>query len=236
MMPDLTTILSSIRLLTVVLTFSVLGWGCSETPSLDTRVSKSVKLPAGRLPYCLVRSSTNKRIYFAEPADFESGKDQDFRIVESHPQSASPIELKKDDRIELTFDSVNKEFDLVHTFQPGSTSEKVYVGKLKAHPLSDLSGSSAGRLLWASGRALDKGGVDLGGEYYIFSKAMHVPCMHPNNHAPGSSCKSVHVEFFKDDEMEEQKPGFPGVILRDGACNFGPKESQEGDGDHGPNR
>jgi hypothetical protein len=187
--------------------------------------------------YCLNRPSENGkrtvRIQERQPAFFDSGADHDYEIVHEWPDNvASHVKIDVGDLFELEYDPARQIFNLRHVHSPGS-NPIIHTAVLMPYPAPPLAPNEP--MLWAWGRALDKDGMDAGGEYFVYSRRESLLCKH-RHQTPGHSCKSVLFEFFLDGHAKNEKPSYPGVLTPyDSNPCEAEKETQEGDGDHGPN-
>jgi hypothetical protein len=219
--------------------FAVLS-ACCGTPSTDSPrlQGKQVARFISSEGYCLNRvisgGTHDKHIYEQLPADLDSGSKHDYQIIRGWPVAgSSPVKIAADDLFELTYDSTLQVINLQHIHDP-KASRETHTAVLKLEPAPGTS--TPGHLLWAWGRAIDRTGKDVGGEYYVYSLADSLPCAH-RNRKPGKACKSVHFEFFLDGQNANEKPGAPGVVehFDPNLCSGGDQQASEGDGDHGPN-
>ncbi len=87
---------------------------------------------------------------------------------------------------------------------------------------------------WASGDAYKNGSPI--GLYVMFLLADSATCGHPGQN--GSSCRSAHFEFFHKDDDYNNKVNLPvllyNVTLESSCVTLAPRQTDDGDGDLGP--
>lgn len=183
--------------------------------------------------------SSSRVVQHSEPADFTSDRGHHYQIVddyEANPDPSSRITINEKDRITLTM-AADKRIMLSHTRWIATMGARVEVGSAR------LAVDSSG--YWARGEARTCSTCAPVGEYVIFrlfdrghAHSTHSTCRHEQLNGPGTTCKVMHFEYFDDivPGHDSHKPDLLTNVLAPSAGKCPEKsQSDEGDGDHGPN-
>lgn len=171
------------------------------------------------------------RVVPSTNADFVSPLNKHWQIVSDYrPGVPAAISIEEKDRFEITDSGGLK---LVHL--------KSVQGNYEPFARADLTLGGGG--LWASGDAkLESSKQDVG-EYFVYQLPMrdsthgYGKCKYPG--ATSASCRSLHFEYFDDQDsaVQKDKPkiGVNVVEQQDPAlCKHTGDQTDDGDGDLGP--
>lgn len=187
------------------------------------------------LTHCRIGTVENSRwpISKIEEPDIKSGDKRNYEIVEEYKDSpAARITFDKGDRFKIESANATAPVILKH-FRKATEIARATI------KIDQTSG------LWASGEAFKTGETESVGEYFVFRTrdADGTPwaCRHSKN--KGGSCRTLHFEYFdsKDTaDILDKKPKLADnnvvELSKAPGCEEygGSAESDDGDGDEGP--
>jgi hypothetical protein len=222
-----------------VILLSLLVASCSMTSLRDSPASRNSgrMVSAAATQFCLVRKDTAAKrdwIILPRPVDaYASSPGFSYDIGYSTDSGTeSPIQIMKGDRFELVLDQSGERVELSQNRNVNGS--EVLVGSASLE--RESSNMAPDLPLWLYGNALDQSGAAIG-TYYVYALDDKIKC---RKKLTVNGCKSLHFEFFVSGDRPDERPDEPDVVVPyiSNSCSIPkrePRETSEGDGDHGPN-